>query len=176
MLAPPTIASALLLALLSVAIIYMDTRYRRIPNSIVIIALVGGIAVNTAFGGPKGLLLSLGGFVLAFALMLLFHLLGAMGAGDVKLFGAIGAVVGLSHVLPTLMVVAITGGALALFKMIHTRTTRTTLLNVGQFFLGSVAGYGAPRFAASAADRGRTIPYGVAICVGSLISVLVFRA
>src|SRR5215207_8309257 len=130
MLAPLTIASALLLACLSVAIIYTDTRYRRIPNKLVLAALISGLAANTFFGGSWGLLLSLGGFAFAFALMLLLHIFGALGAGDVKLFGAVGSIVGISLVLPTLLVIAIMGGVLAVCKMIYTRTARTTLLNV----------------------------------------------
>jgi prepilin peptidase CpaA len=161
---------------LSVAIFYTDTRYRRIPNKLVLVALVGGLAVNTIFGGLWGLLLSLGGFALAFALTLLLHVLGTLGAGDVKLFGAVGSIIGVSLVLPTLLVVAVMGGALAVCKMIYTRTAKTTLLNVAQFFVGRLSGMGAPKFAAATADRRRTIPYGVAICVGSLVSLFVFRA
>lgn len=176
MLAPLTTVSALLLAVLSIAIIYTDTKYRRIPNSFVIATLICGLSLNTYFGGSHGLLMSVGGFVFAFAVMLLFHVLGAMGAGDVKLFGAVGSIVGVSLVLPTLLTVIIFGGALAACKMIYTRTTRATLLNVGQFFAGPLMGAGLQRFEATAGDRRRTIPYGVAICVGSLISLFVFRA
>ena len=176
MLAPLTITSAVLLACLTVAIVYTDTRYRRIPNKLVLAALICGLSVNTFFGGPWGLLLSLGGFGFAFALTLLLHLFGTLGAGDVKLFGAIGSIVGVSLVLPTLLVVAIMGGVLAVCKMIYTRTARTTLLNVAQLFVGRLSGMGAPQLAAATADRRRTIPYGVAICVGSLVSLFVFRA
>jgi prepilin peptidase CpaA len=176
MFAPLTIASAILLACLSAAIFYTDIRYRRIPNNLVLVALIGGLAVNTFFGGTWGLILSLGGFALAFTLTLLFHILGTLGAGDVKLFGAVGSIVGVWLVLPTLMVVAVMGGALAVCKMIYTRTARTTLLNVAQFFYGRLSGMGAPQFVAATADRRRTIPYGVAICVGSLVSLFVFRA
>ena len=176
MIAPLTIVSALLLSCLAVAIIYTDTRYRRIPNKLVLVTLIGGLTINAFFGGSWGLLLSLGGFALAFALMLLLHVFGALGAGDVKLFGAVGSIVGVSLVLPTLMVVALVGGVLAACKMFYTRTARTTLLNVAQFFFGRLSGMGAPQFAAATADRRRTIPYGVAVCVGSLISLFVFRA
>ena len=176
MLAPSTIVCSLLLSCLTVAIIYTDTRYRRIPNKLVLVTLLGGLSINTYFGGPWGLLLSLGGFAFAFALMLLFHVFGAMGAGDVKLFGAVGSIVGVSLVLPTLLVVALVGGALAFCKMLYTRTAGTTLLNVAQIFLGRLSGAGAPRLAAATADRRRSIPYGVAVCVGSLISLFVFRA
>jgi prepilin peptidase CpaA len=176
MLAPLTITSLVLLALLSVVITYTDTRHRRIPNKLVVTALICGLFVHAFFGGASGLLLSLGGFALAFTLTLVFHLFGAMGAGDVKLFGAVGSIVGLSLVLPTLMLVVLVGGALAVCKMLYTRTTGVTMLNVAQFFVGRLSGMGAAQFSVATADRRRTIPYGVAICVGSLISLLVFRA
>ena len=99
----------------------MDIRYRRIPNKLVLLILLGGLTLNTIFGGSHGLLVSLGGFGLAFALMFFFHVFGTMGAGDVKLFAAIGAVMGLSLVLPTLLVVGLTGGVLAIGKMIYAR-------------------------------------------------------
>jgi hypothetical protein len=60
--------------------------------------------------------------------------------------------------------------------MLYTRTTIVTMLNVAQFFAGRLSGMGTAQFSVSTADRRRTIPYGVAICVGALISLLVFRA
>ena len=171
----PIITTAILLACLSIAIIYTDTRYRRIPNKLVLVTLVLGLTVNTIFGGFQGLLASLGGFALAFVVMLLFHAFGAMGAGDVKLFAAVGSVVGLSHVLPALLVVVLTGALLAVCKMIYSGTFKTTMLNVLQFFVSLSSGQKPPRFEATA-DRRFTIPYGVAICVGSLVSLFVFRS
>ena len=51
--------------------------------------------------------------MLAFILMFMLHVFGAMGAGDVKLFAAIGSVIGAQLVLPTFVVVVLTGGLLA---------------------------------------------------------------
>ncbi len=53
-----------------------------------------GTHLNIRFGGFNGDLSSLGGCVLAFILMFMLHVFGAMGAGDVKLFAAIGSVIG----------------------------------------------------------------------------------
>ena len=77
---------------------YYDLRYRRIPNLLVLFALAAGLVLNTIFSGPQGTIASIEGFGLAFVPMFLMHLFGAMGAGDVKLFGAIGAVLGVSMV------------------------------------------------------------------------------
>ena len=163
-----------LLAPLAVIITYYDVRYRRIPNPYVLAGLVGGLLINTLFGGMPGLVSSVGGCLLAFGLMLVLHVLGAMGAGDVKLFAAIGAVVGLKLVLPTFLVVVLTGGALALVTMIQTGTVAATMQRVVQIFAGLLPGWKMPRFAVPT-DKRYTIPYGVAITLGSLISLVVFR-
>jgi prepilin peptidase CpaA len=174
MIANENTAIELLFFPLAIVIAYMDVRYRRIPNKLVLLTLVGGLTMNTIFGGVHGLLLSLGGSLLAFALMFALHVFGTMGAGDVKLFAAIGAVFGSPLVLPTLLIVALTGGLLALVKMIHARRVTTTMLGVSQFFYGLLPGQRVPRFEVPD-DRNYTLPYGLAICGGSLIAFLLFR-
>ena len=175
MLAHPNIVVASIFIPLAVAITYMDVRYRRIPNKLVLLTFFGGLALNTAMGGSHGLLISLGGFALAFGLMFFLHAFGTMGAGDVKLFAAIGAINGVSLVVPTLMVVALTGGVFAIGKMIYARRTVTTLLGVSQVFYGLLPGQKVPRFEVPA-DRSYTLPYAVPICFGSLIAFFLFRA
>ena len=51
MLANPKIIIALLFIPLAAAIIYMDIRYRRIPNNLVLLTLIAGIALNFIFRG-----------------------------------------------------------------------------------------------------------------------------
>jgi prepilin peptidase CpaA len=157
------------------AIAYKDIRYRRIPNKLVLLTLLVGLALNTIFGGTHGLLVSLGGFALAFGLMFFLHVFGTMGAGDVKLFAAIGAINGISLVLPTLLVVALIGGLLAVFKMVYARRVGATMFGVFQFFYGLLPGQTVPRFDIPA-DRSYTLPYAVPICFGSLVSFFLFHA
>jgi prepilin peptidase CpaA len=159
---------------MAIMIVYMDVRYRRIPNKLVLVTLIGGITLNTLFGGTHGLVVSLGGFALAFALMFFLHAFGTMGAGDVKLFAAIGAINGISLVLPTLLVVALTGGLMAIIKMVYSGRAKTTMFGVLQFFYGLLPGQTVPRFAIPA-DRSYTLPYAVPICFGSLLAFLLFH-
>jgi prepilin peptidase CpaA len=168
------IHSALLIPL-AVVITYYDGRYRRIPNPFVLAALVGGVIINALANGLPGVVTSLEGCALAFALMLVLHIFGAMGAGDVKLFAAIGAIIGAPLVVPTFVVVVLTGGVLGVYTMVRARTVRTTLLRVAQIFMGLLPGWEMPRFAVPQ-ERRHTIPYGVAITFGSLISLMLFRA
>jgi len=163
-----------LLAPLAIFVIYYDVRYRRIPNVLVLATLLAGISVNTAFGGWPGMLSSLQGFALAFFPMLLMHIFGALGAGDVKLFGAVGAVLGVGLVPLAFVVVVMLGAVLAVYTMLRAGRVLTTLHGVLRIFVGLLPGWEMPRFAMSP-DRKHTIPYGVAIMLGSLIAVAVFQ-
>ncbi|MFL6230387.1 MAG: prepilin peptidase [Pyrinomonadaceae bacterium] len=170
-----TIVNYALLVPLAVLITYYDARYRRIPNAFVLATLVSGLAVNSFFGGLAGTWTSAGGCLLAFVLMFMLHVFGAMGAGDVKLFAAIGAVVGASLVIPTFLTVVLVGGVLAVVTMVRGGLVRETLWRVAQIFVGFLPGWEMPKFSVPA-ERRHTIPYGVAITFGSLISLAIFRA
>jgi len=169
-----TVYGALLIPL-AVVIIYYDVRYRRIPNPFVLATLASGIIINSIIGGMQGALLSLGGCALAFILMFILHVFGAMGAGDVKLFAAIGSVTGSAYVLPMFLIVVVTGGLLAVIATLRAGAARATFLRVLQILVGLLPGWQMPRFAVPS-DRKLTIPYGVAITLGSIITLAVFRA
>ena len=174
MLSPSLIASLVLLIPLAIIIIYYDVRYRRIPNAYVLATLSSGFTINTAFGGLHGAASSLGGCALAFILIFVLHVFGAMGAGDVKLFSAIGAVTGAQLVVPTFLVVVLTGGLLALVSVVRAGVVRSTMHRVLQILVGLLPGWEMPKFSVPS-DRSHTVPYGVAITIGGLISVAIFR-
>ena len=164
----------LLLAPMAAFIIYYDVRYRRIPNVLVLSLLIGGLLINISFGGFTGALASLEGLALAFLPMFLIHLFGAMGAGDVKLFGAVGSVIGVAMVPLTFLVVVMLGAVLAVYTMLRAGTVFSTLHGVLRIFVGIMPGWEMPRFAIPS-DRKHTIPYGVAIMLGSLIAATLFQ-
>ncbi len=169
----PVVMKLLLLVPLAALVIYYDVRFRRIPNVLVLAALVAGLAINISFRGAPGALSSLSGLAVAFIPMFLLHVFGAMGAGDVKLFAAIGAVVGLAHVPMTFVFVVMLGALLAIYSMIRSGTVLSTMHGVVRIFVGLLPGWEMPRFSVPA-DRQHTIPYGVAIMLGSVIAVAIF--
>jgi prepilin peptidase CpaA len=175
MLSPTATIFELFLIPLAVLIIYHDVRYRRIPNPFVLATLISGLTLNFALGGLQGGLNSIGGCVLAFILMFILHVFGAMGAGDVKLFAAIGSVLGAHLVLPTFVVVVLTGGVLALVTSLRSGVFRTTMHRVLQILVGLLPGWQMPRFSVPA-DRRLTIPYGAAITIGAIIATAIFHA
>ena len=169
-----SIISAAFLIPLAVIISYYDVCYRRIPNPFVLATLTAGILINIFFGGINGAVTSLGGCFIGFTLMFVLHVFGAMGAGDVKLFAAIGALTGAHLVLPTFLIVALTGGILGVVSMLRAGQLKFTMMRVFQILVGLLPGYKVPRFPIPV-DRRYTIPYGVAITLGSLISLVLFR-
>ena len=175
MLSPTAIVFEFFLIPLAVLIIYHDVRYRRIPNAFVLATLISGLTLNLAMGGLHGAVNSLGGCVLAFILMFGLHVFGAMGAGDVKLFAAIGSVIGAPLVLPTFVVVVLTGGLLALITILRSGAFGTTMHRVLQIFVGLLPGWQMPKFSVPA-DRRLTIPYGAAITIGAIIATAIFHA
>jgi prepilin peptidase CpaA len=172
---PLIIVIAVFLVPLALIISYYDINYRRIPNPFVLATLTVGLLLNVSFGGFDGAVASLGGCALGFFLMFVLHIFGAMGAGDVKLFAAIASVIGIHLVLPMFFVVILTGGVLGVVSMLRGGQIKSTMMRVLQILFGVLPGHSVPRFAVPA-DRKHTIPYGVAITFGSLISLVLFRA
>ena len=83
------------------------------------------------------------------------------------------AVVGLALVPLTFVVVVMLGAVLALYSMIRSGTVFSTLHGVLRIFVGILPGWEMPRFSLPP-DRRHTIPYGVAIMLGSVIAVALF--
>src|ERR1022692_3287257 len=73
---------------------WLDNATRRIPNWLTVPGAFAGIAVHTIVDGWHGFLTSIEGAGLGLAILLPLVVLKALGAGDWKLMGAIGAMVG----------------------------------------------------------------------------------
>lgn len=168
----PIVSSFVLIFILSIFVIYFDVRYRRIPNAFVLIGLASGLFLNTWQNGWLGLSNSLLGCTLAFFLMFTVRMYsGATGPGDIKWFAAIGAVVGWKVVIPAFLIVLMTGMVLAFVNIIRLGTFRVTMERVYMILYGMLPGQQIPRFPIPE-DRQKALPYGVAICMGSLIALV----
>jgi len=93
---------SILTVCLLIASIY-DATTKKIPNWISLVLIVSGFNWNYFFAEGLGLRDSSAGLVAGLLLMLPGHVLGSMGAGDVKLVAAIGSVVGLNQVLDVVL-------------------------------------------------------------------------
>ena len=147
----------------------VDLRTRRIPNELT--AAMAGLGLGLAATGLSGVSVwaSVFGLVLGLALMMPGHLLGATGAGDVKLMAAVGAIVGPPTVVRAFLFTAVAGGALALIVAIQRRRLTATLAGTGQLMSGSTEARAVIRSERSA----NRFAYGPAIAIGSILAVLV---
>lgn len=150
-----------------------DLWQRRIPNLLTYPTILAALTVYCFMEGWNGFSFSLGGLSFGVVVFLLPYLLGGMGAGDVKLMGAVGAVLGFQQTAFSFLFIVICGGILALAYMISRRSLKETLTKT---LLGIL--YMAMHRNASLiktdnkkiAQEG--IPYGVAIAGGVFLFFL----
>jgi prepilin peptidase CpaA len=103
---------ALALTLGSVAV-FEDIRSRQIPNWITVGAFCAALVYHTLHRGVAGLGMTFLGTGIGFGIFLVFYCLGAMGAGDIKLMAAFGALLGPWGILLAALFAAIAGAMLA---------------------------------------------------------------
>lgn len=145
----------------------IDLCTRRVPNplTMAIAALGCTLAATHASGLTIGQ--ALAGMAVGLALMLPGHVIGATGAGDVKLFAALGTLLGPSRIGMAFLYTAIAGGALALLIAMHRRhlaeaVERTAeLIRTGGSNVKDIEHASGNRFA-----------YAPAIAVGALAAAL----
>jgi prepilin peptidase CpaA len=106
------------LFLLITSAVVTDLRKQSIYNFQTYTAICLGVLLNFIADGWTGLQMSLLGFVVGFALLFLFYLVGGFGAGDVKFLSAIGALKGATFVTWTMAYSTMVGGIMAMAVMI----------------------------------------------------------
>jgi prepilin peptidase CpaA len=99
--------------LLGCAASFDDLRRRAIANWINLAGLAAGLVYHTAGRGWAGLAWSAGGAAAGFTIFLVFYCLGGMGAGDLKLAAAFGALLGPFGILVAALLAAPIGAIMA---------------------------------------------------------------
>jgi prepilin peptidase CpaA len=165
-----------LIALL-VAAAVIDWRTMRIPNWLTLGGMVLGLAINATHSTSVGAGLGTAASGLAVGLLLLLplYVLRLLGAGDVKLMATVGAFLGISPTLGALLYVVVAGGVAALLFT----ASRGTLGRLAQnlYFIVGIARI--PVIGAWRGDATRTassvgrLPYGICICFGTIVYLVV---
>ncbi|QGU00288.1 Type IV prepilin peptidase TadV/CpaA [Candidatus Syntrophocurvum alkaliphilum] len=137
-----------------------DYMTRRIPNFLTFPAIILGLGLNAYYYGFPGLGNGALGMLLGIALLLIPFFIGGMGAGDVKLLAAVGAINGTAFVLTTFIYSALIGGIMSIIAIILKRQFKATMSNM---FLFMVPG-------AKMSQPKTGIPYGIAIFLGTILS------
>jgi prepilin peptidase CpaA len=105
----------------------VDLYTRRVPNGLTL--GIGALGVALAAMHVTGVSVpgALGGFAVGLLLMLPGHVIGATGAGDVKLFAALGTLLGPTRIGVAFVYTALAGGLLAVIVASRRRRLRATV-------------------------------------------------
>jgi prepilin peptidase CpaA len=167
---PPVIVAVLLIVVITASI--FDVRSRRIPNWVSVAGALLGVGVNAFLAdSAAGAWFALKGLLLGFGVYFVLYLLRAMGAGDVKLMGAVGSMVGWQNWFGIFVITAILGGIMALILVIAKGRLQKTLANVG-FIVGEMK-RGRPAYLEREeldvkSEKALGLPHGAVIAVGCL--------
>lgn len=117
-------AMNLCLGVLILASLYHDLKFSRIPNVITVSGMAAGIGLHSVFNDWQGILFSVAGCLAGLLVVAMLYFIGAVGAGDVKLFGAIGALCGAQYTLIVLMYSILYAGLIGVAVLVYRKEVR----------------------------------------------------
>lgn len=156
------------LILLVTAAAFLDAQRGKIPNGLTYPACIFGLCLAGISSGWPGLSTSLLGFAVGFLPLFALYMLGSLGGGDVKLMGAVGAIMGYPFTLNALITSVLAGGLIALLFVIWEgklwQAVRFLGTTVGKVFI--------PGLSREPLTARQNVPFGVAICLGSFLTLI----
>lgn len=148
-----------------------DVRFRRIPNWLTFPAMSAALTYHLCTSGISGFGTSITGLIIGGSIFFVFYIMGGMGAGDIKLMAAIGALFGPKDILYIALFTAIAGGIYAVALLLATRKKQAIMqcAVIARNFLST----GFLAFKDGGAQEKRaSLRYGIAIAAGT-IAVLI---
>ena len=147
----------------------IDLRTRRVPNQLTLAIAGLGLALAASHATGVTLAGALAGCAIGLLLMLPGHVIGATGAGDVKLFAAIGTLLGPAHIVVAFLYTAIAGGLLAVIVAMRRRRLQETMERTAAFVRTGGSNVGEIEHGAA----NNRFAYAPAIAIGALAALLV---
>jgi prepilin peptidase CpaA len=148
----------------------------KVHNLVTLPLLGAGLIYHGVVEGPPGLLNSVLGLLFGFGALIVLYVLGGMGGGDVKLFAAVGAWLGMPITFYVLLASSLAAGVYALCViLLYRRTDAWANLRILWLRFRTIGRYLAAddrvEGAVSEADRrGRIIPFAVMVAIGTLVT------
>lgn len=155
----------LLIGLLATAVGY-DVATRRIPNWLICVSLLGALTFSASVASSLEFTASLSGALTGLLVLFPFYLLRVLGAGDVKLLAAVGALLGPIPVLGTAVLTLATGGVLSIVAALGSHSLPRVLTNLRLMLFVFAAGKSSGMSVRDINTTGR-LPYAVAIASGT---------
>ena len=150
-----------------------DISERRIPNLLLLPVLVAAFFLNTLGGGLAGFTDSFGGLLIGTGMLLPLYVLGRMGAGDIKLLGVVGAILGTWGAIVAGLATMMAGGILGVVYLSWLLAKPAVVSRVSRF-TGFIKSEVEQHQDAVPLDsvRAAEIPYAVAIAAGTVATLI----
>ena len=169
-----TVIDVYLIIFLSVVLIIaaiIDMRTYKIPNLLTYPTMLTALIYHTVANGVNGLAFSSLGLLVGIVLFSIPFFMGIMGAGDAKLMGAVGAVLGTRGVLNASLFTAVAGGAFALILLLTHYRNFSFVSRTVETIQASLATKCVIRMPLEENEKKPRLYYGVAIASGTLYTM-----
>jgi prepilin peptidase CpaA len=151
----------------------------RVHNVLTLPLLFSGLIYQGVTGGSAGFVNGLLGALFGFSALIVFCIMGGIGAGDVKLLAGVGAWLGLPLTFYVFIASSLAAGIYSMILLLRSRRLRETWVNmqiawyrlkaVGRY-LGSDSDVEAA--VAQAERRQRLVPFAAMVAIGLIVALL----
>jgi prepilin peptidase CpaA len=146
---------------------------RRVPNAVLLPALMTALFLNSVDGGLAGLADSVAGLAIGLVMLMPLHVLGRMGAGDIKLMGVVGSILGAWGAILAGVATMMAGGVLALLYLVWLFIKPGVVSRVSRIVLRVTGRAAAPGDGMSwQTVRAAEIPYVLAVAAGTFATLI----
>jgi prepilin peptidase CpaA len=151
---------------------FFDFKIRRIPNWLIVSGLICGVLLNSMQGASQ-LVQSMLGLLVGIAVLVLPFALGWIGAGDVKFFGVIGAILGVGWLPRVFFYSALVAGIIAIgylaFGLASFSRAKSLWIEIKTAILSLGNVLPDPVYVRNRGSGG-SVPWGVAFAGGTIIA------
>jgi prepilin peptidase CpaA len=165
------------LAVTAMAVI--DVWRFRVHNYMTLSLLISGLIYQGLTGGTHGLVQGLLGVLFGFSALILFCMMGGIGAGDVKLLAGVGAWLGLPLTFYVFLASSLAAGAYSIVLLLTSRRLRETWVNlqIAWYRLKAVGRYLGSESTVEetlmrADRRQRLVPFAAMVAAGLVAALL----
>ena len=147
-----------------------DIKWKKIPNALTFPVMITGVIANGYKSGSSGVIYGIEGLFLGMALLIVFYFMGMMGAGDVKLMGAVGSILGPAGVFKAFLFTAIVGGVYAVIILAYHGQLVGFMKRIALSLKLSLLARG-PTLLPNEGKASPILCYGIAIALGTSLSL-----
>ncbi|GKX67421.1 A24 family peptidase [Inconstantimicrobium mannanitabidum] len=158
----------LLFIIVSLAM-YTDIKENKIKNKHLIIPLVLGIVLSFISGGVEGMKDSLLGMIIPIGIFFVVFLFRMFGAGDIKLYCTIGAIMGVKFIENNIIYSFLLAGIIVIVYLLITRKLTKKIIDIYFLLKNSIVTKSIGEFSQHKYEH---FPFASAIFAGTLFQVI----